>query len=152
MTPLNLPNCQLRFKNSENKQWVFDILRKKFVILTPEEWVRQHVIHYLKNQYGYPLTLMASEKKILINGLTKRDDLVVFSSDGTIKIAIECKAPEVQINQGVFDQLARYNLQLNAPFLMVTNGLKHYFCSINAEKQTYEFLKDVPYYSKSESI
>jgi len=148
MVTLNLPQCSLRIKNSENKQWVFDILRKKFVVLTPEEWVRQHLIHYLKNTYGYPLSLMASEKKMIINGTVKRFDLVVFHPDGNINLAVECKAPNVKISQEVFDQLARYNLKLNAQYLMVSNGLQHFYCSINSELEAYEFLKDIPKFSK----
>lgn len=144
MVPLNLPVCELRLKNSENKQWVYDILRKKFILLTPEEWVRQHVIHLLKNHYGYSLSLMAVEKKIEVNGTPKRFDLVVFNNKGSIFLAVECKAPDVPINQEVFDQIARYNMTLQATYLMVTNGLQHYFCQMDYEQQQYRFLKDLP--------
>ena len=144
MQELNFPSYSFRLKASENKTLIFDIVRKKYVVLTPEEWVRQHVIHFLHTEKKYPISLMAIEKQLKINSLTKRTDIVVYNREGKPKIIIECKAPSVPISQGTFDQIARYNLQLESTFLMVTNGLDHYFCVMDHENTTYVFLKDLP--------
>lgn len=126
---------------------VFDNIRRKFIVLTPEEWVRQHVVHYLLAEKHYPKSLINVEKMLKVNGLTKRYDVVVFNPDGSIKILVECKAPDVAISQTVFDQIARYNLVMEAEFLMVTNGLNHYFCRMDFEAEQYIFLKSLPEYS-----
>ncbi len=144
MQPLQFPTYQFRFKNSENKVAIFDEIRKKFIILTPEEWVRQHVVHYLLYEKKYPKSWINVEKRIKINGLTKRYDVVVFNADGSIFLLVECKAPEIKISQHTFDQIARYNLALNAAYLMVTNGLEHYYCQLDYVNEKYHFLKDVP--------
>lgn len=147
MQQLNFSKYSFRFKNSENKVLIFDDIRKKFIILTPEEWVRQHVIHHLLYELNYPKSHINVEKLIKINGLTKRYDVVVFQSNGEILILIECKAPSIAISQATFDQIARYNLVLHANFLMVTNGLNHYFCQMDFENEKYLFLKDLPAYT-----
>lgn len=147
MQKLNFNNYSFRFKNSENKIYIFDEIRKKFILLTPEEWVRQHVIHFLISEKKYPKSLINVEKIVKINGMNKRYDLVVFNSNGSIFIIIECKAPEINITQDTFDQIARYNLQLQAQFLMVTNGLNHYFCQMDFENENYLFLKEIPSYT-----
>ncbi|MBP6072530.1 MAG: type I restriction enzyme HsdR N-terminal domain-containing protein [Flavobacterium sp.] len=147
MQQLNFSKYSFRFKNSENKVLIFDEIRKKFIILTPEEWVRQHVIHHLLYELNYPKSHINVEKLIKINGLTKRYDVVVFQSNGEILILIECKAPSIAISQATFDQIARYNLVLHANFLMVTNGLNHYFCQMDFENEKYLFLKDLPAYT-----
>ncbi len=144
MQKLNFPTYSFRFKNSENKMAIFDEIRKKFVWLSPEEWVRQNVVRYLIDEKKYPKSLINVEKALKINGLTKRYDVVVFNSDGSILILIECKAPEIKISQTTFDQIARYNLTLKANYLMITNGLNHYFCSMDFEKGRYDFLEDLP--------
>lgn len=144
MQQLNFSKYSFRFKNSENKVLIFDEIRKKFIILTPEEWVRQHVIHHLLYELNYPKSHINVEKLIKFNGLTKRYDVVVFQSNGEILILIECKAPSIAISQATFDQIARYNLVLHANFLMVTNGLNHYFCQMDFENEKYLFLKDLP--------
>jgi hypothetical protein len=123
---------------------IFDEIRKKFVVLTPEEWVRQHVVQYLLVEKKYPKSLINVEKLVKVNGLNKRYDIVVFQPNGEIFLLIECKAPEVPISQQTFDQIARYNLKLNAQFLMVTNGLNHYFCQMDFENEQYVFLKEAP--------
>ncbi len=146
MQNLNFPKYKFRFKNSENKLLIFDDLRKKFVVLQPEEWVRQHVSHYLREEKKFPASLINVEKLIKVNGLSKRYDLVVFNSDGTVHLIVECKAPDVKINQDVFDQIARYNLKLNACYLMVTNGLESYYCQMDYQNEKYRFLKDIPAY------
>lgn len=146
MQNLNFPNYSFRFKNSENKHYIFDEIRKKFILLTPEEWVRQHVIHFLLYEKHYPKSHINVEKVVLINGLKKRYDLVVFRSDGSIYLVVECKASGIPITQDTFDQIARYNFSLNASYLLVTNGLNHYFCEMNFEDQNYIFLKELPEY------
>ena len=127
---------------------IFDEIRKKFVVLTPEEWVRQHVVKYLLLEKKYPKSLINVEKLVKVNGLNKRYDIVVFQPNGEIFLLIECKAPEVAISQQTFDQIARYNLKLNAQYLMVTNGLNHYFCQMDFENEQYVFLKEAPEYRK----
>ena len=147
MQNLNFPTDSFRFKNSENKVSIFDEIRKKFILLTPEEWVRQHVIHFLLLDKNYPKSYINVEKLIKINDLSKRYDGVVFQPNGEIFLLIECKAPEVAISQQTFDQIARYNLVLKAKYLMVTNGLNHYFCQMDFENEKYVFLKELPEYS-----
>lgn len=147
MQKLNFPTFTFRFKNSENKVAIFDEIRKKFIILTPEEWVRQHVTQYLLQEKKYPKSYINVEKLIKINDLTKRYDLVVFQPDGTLFLLVECKAPEVKITQQTFDQIARYNLTLKAKYLMVTNGLNHYFCEMDFENEKYVFLEQLPDFS-----
>ena len=147
MQKLNFPVYPFRFKNSENKVAIFDEVRKKFILLTPEEWVRQHVVKLLLEEKKFPKSYINVEKVLKINGLTKRYDVVVFQPDGKIHLLVECKAPEVVITQSVFDQIARYNITLDAKYLMVTNGLNHYFCQINKEQEQYVFLNDLPQYN-----
>ena len=146
MQNLNFHTYHFRFKNSENKVSIFDPIRKKFIILQPEEWVRQHCIQYLIQEKGYPKSLINVEKELTINSLKKRYDIVIYNTDGSIHLIVECKAPKISINQKAFDQIARYNLELNATFLMVTNGLNHYYCNIDFEKESYNFLKEIPSY------
>lgn len=147
MQLLNFPKYDFRFKNSENKVSIFDSVRKKFVILQPEEWVRQHCVEYLIQEKNYPKSLINVEKELKLNNLSKRYDIVVFNNNGTIHLMIECKAPSVKIDQKTFDQIARYNMKLNATYLMVTNGLDHYFCSMDFENERYHFLRDIPAYN-----
>ena len=143
---MNFPAYSFRFKNSENKVSIFDEIRKKFILLTPEEWVRQHVVQFLLQDKKYPKSYINVEKLIKINDLSKRYDGVVFQPNGEIFLLIECKAPEVPISQQTFDQIARYNLVLKAKYLMVTNGLNHYFCQMDFENEKYVFLKELPEY------
>lgn len=147
MQELNFPRFSFRFKNSENKLAIFDDIRKKFVVLQPEEWVRQHCIQYLLNSKKYPKSLINVEKELVLNNLKKRYDVVVFNPDGSLHLIIECKAPNVVITQQTFDQIARYNLVLNASYLMVTNGINHYYCQIDQKNQRYIFLEDIPDYN-----
>ncbi|AWH85855.1 restriction endonuclease subunit R [Flavobacterium album] len=147
MQKLNFPDYTFRFKNSENKVAIFDEIRKKFIVLTPEEWVRQHVVRFLLEQKKYPKSLINVEKIIRINGLTKRYDAVVFQPDGKIFLLVECKAPGVPISQSTFDQIARYNMTVNAMHMMVTNGLNHYFCQMDHEQEKYIFLPGLPEYT-----
>ena len=144
MQKLNFPAYSFRFKNSENKVAIFDEIRKKFIILTPEEWVRQHVIQYLILDKKYPKSYINVEKLIKVNDLSKRYDVVVFQSNAELFLLVEFKAPEVKITQKTFDQIARYNLTLKAHYLMVTNGLNHYFCQMDFEQEKYTFLTELP--------
>jgi predicted type IV restriction endonuclease len=146
MQKLNFQLYNFRFKNSENKVSIFDEVRKKFIILTPEEWVRQHVVQFLLEEKKYPKSLINVEKVLMVNGLRKRYDVVVFNTDGSIFILIECKAPEIKIAQATFDQIARYNMTMKAEYLMVTNGLNHYFCQMDFENEKYQFLAELPIY------
>lgn len=148
MQPLNLPTYKFRIKSNENKYSIFDIIRKKYIVLTPEEWVRQHYIHYLIEEKGYPISLIAVEKKLSINNLTKRTDILVFNTAGTPEIIVECKAPSIKITQDSFDQIARYNLKLNANYLIVTNGLNHFYCKMDYKNEQYIFLEDIPNFIK----
>jgi hypothetical protein len=146
MIKLNLPTYNFKLKSKENKTLIFDKLRKKYMVLTPEEWVRQHFIHFLTKEKNYPTSLIAIEKQLTINNLKKRSDILVFNTDGKPEIIVECKAPSIKITQDTFDQIARYNLKLKANFLIVTNGLEHFYCKMDYKNETYIFLKEIPYY------
>ena len=152
MKQLQFPTYSFRFKNSENKVAIFDEIRKKFIIITPEEWVRQHVVQFLLQDKKYPKSHINVEKLLKINDLNKRYDVVVYNPNGSIYILVECKAPEIKISQHTFDQIARYNMTLNAEYLMVTNGLNHYFCKMDYEKEKYDFLPELPEYQSLNSI
>tara|TARA_R110002049_G_scaffold30211_3_gene102740 strand:+ start:7782 stop:8225 length:444 start_codon:yes stop_codon:yes gene_type:complete len=146
MQKLNLPNYKFRLKSNENKTLIFDNLRKKYMVLTPEEWVRQHYVQFLIEEKKYPTSLIALEKQLTINNRKKRTDILVFNAEGKPDIIVECKAPQIKITQATFDQIARYNLKLKANFLIVTNGLQHFYCKMDFENETYIFLKDIPDY------
>jgi len=152
MKQLQFPSYSFRFKNSKNKEAIFDEIRKKFINITPEEWVRQHVVQFLLQDKKYPKSHINVEKLLKINDLNKRYDVVVYNPDGSIFILVECKAPEIKISQHTFDQIARYNMTLNAKYLMVTNGLNHYFCKMDYEKEKYDFLPELPDYQSLNSI
>ena len=147
MQELNFPSYEFRIKNSENKLLIFDVIRKKFVVLQPEEWVRQHCLHFLIEEKKYPVSLINVEKELKVNNLRKRYDIVVYRPDGSIQLIVECKSHKVKVDQSTFDQIARYNLTLNAAFLMVTNGINHYYCLMDHAEKRYQFLKDIPEYN-----
>lgn len=144
---LNLPTYNFKLKNSENKTLIFDKLRKKYFVLTPEEWVRQHYVSFLIDQKKYPISLIGIEKQLTINNRKKRTDILVFNAAGKPDIIVECKAPQIKITQATFDQIARYNLKLKANYLIVTNGLEHYYCKMDFKNETYIFLKEIPAYN-----
>ena len=146
MYELNLPTFDFRLKKENSIVFIFDVIRKKFVKLTPEEWVRQHVVHFLLEQKHYPASLMNVEVGMEIQTMRRRADIVCYESDGGVRLITECKAPEVKITQTVFEQIAQYNMCLKAKYLLVTNGLEHFVCEINAEQKTYTFLQDIPDY------
>ena len=141
---LNFPEkYQFRLKKSEEVNYIFCPVRKKWLQLTPEEWVRQHVIQFLIQQKGFSKSAINSEVAVEINGMKKRADLIVYQKEKVFLI-VECKAPEITISEKTFDQIARYNLELNADYLMVTNGLNHYYCQMDFENSRYEFSKELP--------
>jgi len=148
VTKLNLPEYKLKYKETEKGLSVFDIIRKKYILLTPEEYVRQQFIHYLIQEKKYPKGLLAVERQLKIYKLTKRTDIVLHDKNGNISVIVECKAPKVKISQDVFDQIARYNMNFKAKLLIVTNGLSHYCCLPNYENNSYEFLTDIPNYTE----
>lgn len=148
MQPLHFPAYSFRIKNSQNSLYIFDIIRKKFVLLQPEEWVRQHVLHFLVETKKYPKSLISVEKQLVVHQLKKRYDIVIFNPDGTLYLLVECKAPEIAIHQHAFDQIARYNISLQATYLMVTNGLAHYYCEMDYTQRKYRFLNDIPDFNR----
>ena len=147
MTVLNLPTYDFRIRELDSKRQIFDTYRKKFVALTPEEWVRQNFARYLVEEKQFPGSLMAIEKGLQVAKRTKRTDIVIYSRSGNPLVIVECKAPEVKITPDVFDQIVRYNITLNANYLIVTNGLEHFCCQLSYSDNSYTFLKDIPEYS-----
>ena len=146
MQKLNLPEYIFRFNKKENKTYIFDDFRKKYVMLTPEEWVRQHFLMYLVTELDFPKSLIAVEAGLKLYKRIKRTDIVVYNKQGNPVLIVECKAPEVKLNEKVFDQVVRYNMALQVNYLIVTNGLDHYCCQLDYEKNTYNFLKVIPNY------
>ncbi|MEN8845112.1 MAG: type I restriction enzyme HsdR N-terminal domain-containing protein [Candidatus Arcticimaribacter sp.] len=147
MEQLNFNNYPFNLKNRENKRYIFDVVRKKDILLTPEEWVRQHCIQFLLQEKKYPISLLNVEKKIKVYDREKRYDIIVFTPQGKVTLLVECKAPNIPINQDVFDQIARYNLSVDSQYLMVTNGQTHVYCQMDYQAQTYHFLQDLPPYT-----
>ena len=142
--PLNLPPVELRLRLEGKHLKVFDPLRAKYVALTPEEYVRQHFTAWMTEHLGYPGSLMKNEVSLILNDTRRRCDTVVFRGDGSPAVIVEYKAPTVTITQDVFDQIARYNIVLRSRFLIVSNGLRHFCCEMNYEKDTYRFLPRIP--------
>ena len=141
---LDLPIYKLKLKEIGEKTHIFDVVRKKYLILTPEEWVRQNFIQYLNKEKNYPFGLMGVEKKVKYNNLKTRADIVIYNSDGHANLIVECKAPEVEITQDTFYQIAKYNSKLMVKYLIVTNGRKHYCCEMDYKKSDIKFLKEIP--------
>jgi len=147
LQPLNLPPYPFKIRDDNGRFTLFDEIRKKHIIITPEEWVRQHFVQYLINQKKYPKTLIKLEGGLQLHGMAKRSDIVVFNTGGNKILMVECKAPGVTIDQKVFDQIARYNMTHKVALLAVTNGMQHYYCTIDFENRTYKFIEDLPAYS-----
>lgn len=147
---LNLPSFDIRLQRDDEGVKIFDRLRKKFIILTPEEWVRQHFVNYLINHKGFPESLMANEIGITLNGTRRRCDTVVFDKHGSPMVIVEYKASSIVISQSTFDQIARYKMVLHARYLIVSNGMNHYCCRIGYDNMSYDFLKEVPDYADLE--
>ena len=148
MHPLNLPRYSFNIQTKEQKKYIFDAFRRKFVKLTPEEWVRQHFARYLVEEKDYAASLMALEMNMNFNRLTYRADIVVYNRQASPVMIVECKAPDIGIRQDHFDQIIRYNMHLKVQYLTVTNGIEHYCCRFDRENGRYEFLKDIPVYSR----
>ena len=149
---LNLPSFDIRLQRDDEGVKIFDRLRKKFIILTPEEWVRQHFVNYLINHKGFPESLMANEIGITLNGTRRRCDTVVFDKHSSPMVIVEYKASSIVISQSTFDQIVRYNMVLHARYLIVSNGMNHYCCRIDYDNMSYDFLKEVPDYADLEPI
>jgi len=142
---LQFPQPDLRVRNLNDVLQVWDVVRKKWVVLTPEEWVRQHLIHFLRDHRGWSESLMAVEKNLKYNGLNRRPDVVVYTSDMKPLLLAECKAPDVNINQAVLDQAAMYNRSLGVAYVLVTNGLHTSCCFIHSEQAAIQWLHDIPF-------
>lgn len=143
MLELSLPAFEYKVKKQSDVVMIFDVIRKKYVVLTPEEWVRQHVVHYLVEVKKCPVALMALEREIDLYGLRRRFDVVVFDRKGAPWLLVECKAPAVNLTRQVFDQAFRYNITLGAPYVAITNGIKHY-CGKIVPARGFVFLEDFP--------
>lgn len=148
MQELNLPKTELKIATKDGKQQVFDILRRKYVALTPEEWVRQHFVEWLITDKQFPVALMGNEVSLTQNGIARRCDTVVADHTGQPLVIVEYKAPSIKITQKTFDQIVRYNMVLHARYLIVSNGMNHYCCQIDYENNKYQFLENVPVYNE----
>lgn len=144
LPPLNLPAYAVDVREGGAHPEIRDPVRRKYVRLTPEEWVRQHLLRHLMDDRGYPAALLAIEKAFLYQGMTRRADIVAYDRQARALVLVECKAPDVPVTQAVFDQVAGYNRILHAPYLVVTNGLVHYVCYLDIEQRTYTFLDEIP--------
>ena len=148
MFELNLPPFDVKISLEGEKKRIFDVIRRRYVALTPEEWVRQHFVHFLAEEKGYPLSLMANEVQLKLNGMSRRCDTVVYDRTLTPRVIVEYKTPTMEITQKVFDQISRYNRVLRVDYLIVSNGLTHYCCRIDYASQGYTFLPDIPKYEE----
>lgn len=153
LPPLSLPIADLKLKrDDEDNLKIYDILRKKFVSLTPEEFVRQNFVNWLINQYGYRPEFMANETEVKLNGTKKRCDTIVFGRECEPLLIVEYKAPNVEISQETFDQIVRYNMILKAKYLIVSNGIRHYCCKIDYANETYYFIRLIPSYEEAKGL
>lgn len=148
MKQLNLPPYDVRIGGTKEQPTIFDILRRRYVALTPEEWVRQHFVHFLTEHMDYPPTLLANEKKLQIGDKVLRADTVVYDTQLKPRMIIEYKAPTISLTQRVLEQASAYNLLLHVDYLVVSNGLKHYCCRMDYEHHSYEFLEEIPLYKE----
>lgn len=146
MIRLNLPTFEMKVSGTRQQPKILDVLRRKYVAITPEEWVRQHFVHYLIEHKGYPASLLANEVKLKIGSKTLRADSVLYSTQLSPRMIVEYKAPHIKITQQTFDQIFAYNLLLKADYLVVSNGLSHYCCKLDADSQKYVFFEDIPTY------
>ncbi len=149
LVPLHLPPYPFKITDQNGQLTLFDVIRKKNIVITPEEWVRQHYVQYLINQKQYPKTLIKLEGGHKLHGMAKRSDIVVYNSAGEKILLVECKAPTVPIDQKAFDQVARYNMVHRVKLLAVTNGLQHYYCRIDFENRDYKFIEELPGYTEA---
>ena len=147
MEKLNFPTYDFKLKKNNNKTYIFDEIRMKWIFLTPEEWVRQNFIMYIRSK-GYPISIMNIEKAFSVYGVTKRYDIVVFNQIGKVNILVECKSFKQKIVNNHFDQIMRYNIELKSPYLAVSNGINHYFLKFDTDSKKHEFIDDLPLYLK----
>lgn len=145
-TPLNLPFHPFKITQRDGMHYIFDEIRKKHLVLTPEEWVRQHFIKYLINEKQFPTTLMQIEGGLSLNQTKKRSDILIYNTVGEKLMVVECKAPSVTITQATFDQAARYNSVYKAKWLAITNGLDHYYAQIDHQNGKFAFVEELPIY------
>lgn len=150
MERLNFPPSAVQLKNKENKPLVFDQIRKKWIRCTPEEWVRANCINYLIHTLNYPASWIKVENEIKLYNTRKRFDIMVVNPNQGNLILVECKAPSVKLDQQVFDQIARYNLEAKSQYMMLTNGLNHYFCTMVYTNQRYHFIKELPNFTSAQ--
>jgi diaminopimelate epimerase len=143
---LNLPQYSFRITGKEDNEMIFDPLRRKFVKLTPEEWVRQNFVQYLINEGKYPGGLIGIEVMFKFNELKRRVDILVHDRTGQPVMIVECKSPDVKIDDKVFDQIVCYNMGFKVPYILVTNGIDHYVCKVDHDNKKYEFLLVIPLY------
>lgn len=148
MQKLNLPEYSFRIKTTKERLYIFDSIRKKFVRLNPEEWVRQNFIQYLILENSFPVSLISVETLVNINNNPQRADLIAYKKDGSPLLVAEFKAPDVKITQLAFDQIARYNMKLQVKYLIVSNGLEHFCCLINYSANSYSFIPEIPNYNE----
>lgn len=148
MQKLNFPDYEFKIKNSGKSTQIFDEVRKKYVSLTPEEWVRQHLVRFLIEEKKFPSSLIAIEMGLKYNRLIKRGDIVVYSQNRIPVLIVECKAPSVKISQNAFDQIARYNFQIKVKYLVVSNGLDHYCCCLDDDLKAYTFIREIPSFNE----
>lgn len=146
MIRLNLPSFQIKLSGTKQRPAIYDILRRKHVALTPEEWVRQHFVHYMIEHKSYPASLMANEVSLKCGTKSLRADTVLYNRNLKPIMIIEYKAPDIAITRNVFDQISAYNLLLHVDYLIMSNGLQHYCCKMDYEQRSYTFLKDIPSY------
>ncbi len=151
MYRLNLPQYEIKVAERNGKTVIFDNLRRRFVSLTPEEWVRQHFVHFLTGHKGYPAALLANEVELTCGQKRLRCDSVLYDISARPRMIIEYKSPEIALTQKVFDQISVYNMLLHVDYLIVSNGLQHYCCKMDYEKRTYAFLKEIPEYEEIKS-
>jgi hypothetical protein len=146
LKPLKLPPCSLRIKEGPGSKLIYDPLRKKYVALTPEEWVRQHFVNYLITYLNYPAGLIQTEASFRLNSMLRRADILIHDRNGQPAMIVECKAPEVKISQAVFDQVINYNFSYGVKYLIITNGITHYAGRIDIAGRTFSLLDHIPDY------
>ena len=145
---LNLPPYEIRVREEQGRRQIFDFLRRRYVALTPEEWVRQHFVHFLVEHLGYPKGLLANEVELRVGEKKLRCDTLLYNKGLQPQMIIEYKSPEIELTQRVFDQITVYNMLLHVDYLIVSNGLQHYCCHMNYDGQCYEFLREIPSYQE----
>ena len=147
MYQLNLPQFEIKISKQNERTYVFDVLRKKYIVLTPEEWVRQHFVHFLMEHKGYPANLLINEVELTIGSKKLRCDSLLYNTKGAPRMIIEYKAPYIPITRKVFDQIYSYNLILKADYLVISNVIKHISCRVDYTNNKYVFLRDIPDYT-----